>query len=151
MTGQDAFESITSGIAHDSPWYAAVQEARAAAHRANPQGVDTVEIGHAAWRQLTPVQQAKALDGLFAAYIRQLYDEEHAAHLDAVAADETRSYLQPDDEYLLQVAVAGIESTDEETTVDGVNVEALRNVLAELDLLRWRLTSRSSTGSEGEQ
>lgn len=138
MSDSEAFDEIASSLADSSSFYGAVQEARTKLHREHPGGIDVVLIGHEAWRQLTPVQQAQALDGLFVAYIVRLHDEERAARLDTAAA-EVKTYLQGDDEHILRDALFGIQPLGEDATVDGVCASALANVLDELDLLRHRL------------
>lgn len=146
MDHAEEFDDIVSGIATSSALYGAVQEARAKLHREHPGGIDVARIGHEAWRQLTPVQQAQSLDGLFTAYIVRLHDEERARQLGAAAADETKTYLEPDDEHILADSLAGAESLGPDTQVDGVCASALSNVLSELDLLRHRLAmSKSGT------
>ena len=134
----DDFEGIVSGLA-DSPFYGAVQEAQAKLHRENPGSwIDVKTIGHAAWRELTPIQRAQALDGLFSAYVRRVNDERRAARLDQAAA-EVKTYLEADDEHLLHDALSSVRPIGEETEVNGVCASALANVLDELDLLRHRL------------
>lgn len=133
------FDEIASAFTSSTDFYAAVQETRARLHREHPGGIDVTRIGHEAWRQLTPVQQARALDGLFVAYIVRLYDEERTQQLDTAAADETKTYLEPDDEHLLADSLAGAEAIGPDAQVDGVCASALANVLSELDLLRHRV------------
>jgi hypothetical protein len=100
--------------------------------------IDVKDIGHAAWRELTPIQQAKSLDGLFVAYVLRINDEQRAARLNQAAA-EVKTYLEPDDEHLLYDALSAVRPIGEDTAVDGVCASALANVLNELDLLRHRL------------
>ncbi|MFJ9376838.1 hypothetical protein [Streptomyces sp. NPDC101455] len=138
------FDDIASALTNSSVWYAAVQEARAKLHREHPHGVDVALIGHEAWRQLTPIQQAQALDGLFVAYVVRLHDEERAARLDQAAA-EVKTYLEGDDEHILHDALGAVRPIGEDTEV-GVCASALANVLDELDLLRHRLAMRDETG-----
>ncbi|MFE9601974.1 hypothetical protein [Streptomyces hokutonensis] len=133
------FDDIVDGITTTSTLYGAIQEARAKLHREHPGGIDVAKIGHEAWRQLTPVQQARALPELFTAYVIRLHDEERAQQLDTAAADETKTYLEPDDEHLLADSLSGAESIGPDAEVDGVSASALSNVLSELDLLRHRL------------
>lgn len=135
----DGFDDIVSELSHTSSLYGAVQEARAKLHREHPGGVDVARIGHEAWRQLTPMQQAQSLDGMFVAYIVRLHDEERAQQLDTAAADKTKTYLEPDDEHILADSLAGADSLGPDAQVDGVCASALSNVLSELDLLRHRL------------
>ncbi|MGW2226827.1 hypothetical protein [Streptomyces formicae] len=143
------FNEIVSEMVSGSDLYAAVQEARTKLHREHPGSIDVTLIGHEAWRQLTPVQQAHALDGLFVAYIVRLHDEERAAKLDAAAA-EAKTYLEGDDEYLLHDALGAVRPIGEDTEVNGVCASALANVLDELDLLRHRLamTKRDQDGAQ---
>ncbi|MER5470843.1 hypothetical protein [Streptomyces sp. NPDC002685] len=138
MTDREPFDEIAADLADSSPFYGAVQEARTKLHREHPSGVDVTLIGHEAWRQLTPIQQAQALDGLFVAYIVRLHDEERSARLTAAAA-EVKTYLEGDDEHILHDALSAVRPIGEETAVDGVCASALANVLDELDLLRHRL------------
>lgn len=142
MTGID---DISSAFTTTTDWYAAVQEASARMHREQPGGVDVAAIGHEAWRQLTPLQQAQALDGLFVAYIVRLHDEERAALLDQAAA-EAKTYLQDDDEYLLHDALNAVRPITADTKVNGVCATALASVLDELDLLRHRLAMAKNGG-----
>ncbi|WP_405585350.1 hypothetical protein [Streptomyces sp. NBC_01092] len=145
MTDREAFDEIASSIDDSSAFYGAIQEARAKLHREHPGGVDVTLIGHEAWRQLTPVQQAQALDGLFVAYIVRLHDEERAAKLNDAAA-EVKTYLEGDDEHVLHDALSAVRPIGENTEVNGVCASALANVLDELDLLRHRLAmSKSET------
>ncbi|MDH2392350.1 hypothetical protein QCN29_26945 [Streptomyces sp. HNM0663] len=134
------FDEIASAFTSSTDWYAAVQEAQGRLHREHPRGIDVAKIGHAAWKQLTPLQQARALDDLFVAYICRLHDEERAAALDAAAA-EVKTYLEGEDEYLLHSALNEVRPSGigTDTVVDGVCASALANVLDELDLLRHRL------------
>lgn len=134
------FNEIASAITNSRDWYAAIQQSRTLLHRENPNGVDCSTIGHHAWRQLTPIQQAKALPDLFTAYVVRLHEEERAAKLQATASAKT--YLEGDDEYILQDALTSVRPIGEDTTIDGVCASALANVLDELDLLRHRLAMR---------
>lgn len=138
------FDEVASAITNNADWYAAIQQSRTILHRENPGGVDCSTIGHHAWRQLTPVQQAQALPGLFTAYIVQLHEEERAAKLQAMASVKT--YLEGDDEYILHGALEAVRPIGEDTEVDGVCASALANVLDELDLLRHRLAMRDQNG-----
>lgn len=140
------FNEIVEGIDSGSDLYAAVQEARSRLHRERPGGVDVALIGHMAWRELTPLQQARALDGLFVAYIVRLHDEERAAKLDAAAA-EAKTYLEGDDEHLLHDALGSVRPIGEDTEVT-VCASALANVLDELDLIRHRLAMRDQDGDQ---
>jgi hypothetical protein len=98
-----------------------------------------IEIGHAAWRQLTPIEQAHTLDTLFTSYIMRVIDEERERELSAAAADDTTTYLGPDDLPHLADCLSHIDVIDEETQVQGVFADSLRNTLNEIDLLRHRL------------
>lgn len=141
------FDEIASAFTSNTDWHAAVQEARARLHREHPDGIDVAKIGHEAWKQLTPIQQAHALDGLFVAYICRLHDEERGTAFDTAAA-EVKSYLDGDDEYVLQVALNKARPIGKGTVVDGIDAAALSNVLDELDLLRHRLTM-ATAGTNG--
>ncbi|RLL68163.1 hypothetical protein [Streptomyces sp. Z26] len=141
MTDDEQFEDITANLSTTSTLYGAMQEARATMHRAHPGGIDVTLIGHEAWRQLTPVQRAQALDELFTAYLVRLSEEERYAQLDTQAAT-VGTYLQLDDEHVLQDALEPARPIREDTEVDGVCASALANVLDELDLLRHRLAQK---------
>lgn len=133
------FDEIASAFTSCTDWYAVVQETRARMHREKPGGIDVAKIGEEAWRQLTPIQQARALPDLWVAYIIRLHDEERHQQLDTAAADETKTFIEPDDEHILVDSLIGIGQIGEDTQVDGVCASALNNVLSELDLLRHRL------------
>ncbi|MFJ7242359.1 hypothetical protein ACIQWB_35270 [Streptomyces olivaceus] len=137
MTDPDGFAEITAAIDSDNVFHGAIQAARTKLHNQQPGGVDVALIGHEAWRQLTPIQQAHALDGLFVAYILRLHDEERSRRLDQAAA-EIKTYLEGDDEHLLQDALGTVRPIGEDTEVT-VCASALANVLDELDILRHRL------------
>ncbi|MEV4043143.1 hypothetical protein [Streptomyces sp. NPDC049744] len=137
MTDREDFAEIAAGVDSDSVFHGAIQAARTKLHNQQPGGVDVALIGHEAWRQLTPIQQAHALDGLFVAYILRLHDEERTTRLDQAAA-EVKTYLEGDDEHLLQDALAAARPINEDTEVS-VCAAALANVLDELDLIRHRL------------
>lgn len=137
-------DDVADGFTTSTDWYAAVQQARAQMHREQPGGVEVAAIGHAAWRQLTPVQQAHALPDLFVAYIVRLHEEERFRQLQDASA-EVKTYLEGDDEHLLQDALGAVRPITEATTVDGVCASALANVLDELDLLRHRLAMAKKT------
>lgn len=139
------FNEIASAITNSTAWYAAVQEARATLHRDNPGGVDCATIGHHAWRQLTPIQQAKALDDLFTAYVVQQHEEERHTKLSTAEAS-VKTYLEGDDEYVLHIALETVRPIDDDTKVDGICASALANVLDELDLLRHRLAMLKTEG-----
>lgn len=139
---------LSTDITYSEVWYAAVQEARAKLHREHPGGIDVALIGHEAWRQLTPVQQAHALDGLFVAYIVRLHDEERFARLDAAAAT-AKTYLEGDDEYVLQDALGTVTRPIAEDAQVTVCASALANVLDELDLIRHRLAMATQEADGG--
>ncbi|MFE9432188.1 hypothetical protein [Streptomyces sp. NPDC006640] len=143
MTFEPSGAFTSSGV-----WYAAVQEAQAKLHREDPGAwIDVKAIGHAAWRELTPVEQAHALDDLFVAYIMRIHDEQRADRLDKAAA-EVKTYLVPDDEHLLQDALSAVDRPIPEDAEVKVCASALANVLDELDLIRHRLAMRDQTGDE---
>ncbi|MFD4790545.1 hypothetical protein ACFWN1_26530 [Streptomyces sp. NPDC058459] len=137
----DDFKDIAASISAPAVWYAAVQEASAKLHRQHPGGIDVTLIGHEAWRQLTPVQRAHALDELFVTYIARIREEERISRLD-VAAATVKTYLEGDDEYILQDALSIVSRPIAEDAEVTVSASALANVLAELDLIRHRLTMR---------
>lgn len=143
------FDEIASAFTSSTDWYAAVQETRARLHREHPGGIDVAKIGHEAWKQLTPIQQARALDGLFVAYICRLHDEERHQQLNAAADDETKTYLEADDEHILADSLAGAAPIGPDTQIDGVCGSALANMLSELDLLRHRLAMAKTDKEEG--
>jgi hypothetical protein len=137
MTDDEQFADIVTSAADSTGLVAAVREASALLLREQPDGVDVVKIGHAAWRQLTPVQQARSLDLLFHAFVLRLNEEDRTTQLDqAVAAVKT--YLTGDEETELHIALGEVRPVDDDTTVT-VNARDLSNVLDELDLLRHRL------------
>ncbi|MFT9670519.1 hypothetical protein ACMZ5F_11370 [Streptomyces rhizosphaericola] len=138
------FDDIVHGINADNAFHGAVQEVRAELHRAHPGEIDLALIGHEAWRRLTPVQQAHALDGLFTAYIIRLHDEERAARLNRDAASG-RTHLEDDDLAILHDAVAGAAPIGPDTEIDGVCASALANTLAELELLQRRVTNQEGS------
>lgn len=137
MAEPDDFDEIAAALSNSSVLYGAVQQARAELHRKHPGGIDVTAIGHEAWRKLTPVQQARALDDLFTAYLVRLHDEERAARLDRDAASN-RTRLEDDDIAILQDAVASAEPIGPDTEIDAVCASALHNALAELALLQHR-------------
>lgn len=143
------FDEIATAFTNSADWYAAVQEATAELHREKPGGVDVALIGHRAWRQLTPVQQARTLDDLFVAWICKVDDEQRAARLDNASAS-VKTYLEGDDEYLLQDALNGVRPIDADTTVNGVCASALGNVLDELVLVRHRLAMAKAASTTDE-
>ncbi|MFE4701429.1 hypothetical protein ACFRIC_30645 [Streptomyces sp. NPDC056738] len=143
MTFEPSGGFTTSGV-----WYAAVQEAQAKLHREDPGAwIDVKAIGHAAWRELTPVEQAHALDDLFVAYVLRVNDEQRAARLDQAAA-EVKTYLVGDDEHILQDQLGTVDRPIAEDTEVKVCASALANVLDELDLIRHRLSMRDREGEK---
>lgn len=143
-----AFEEAVSSFTDASPWYAAVQEARAAALRehATGGGYSSRQVGHNAWRQLTPVQQANALDELFGAYVMRLHMEEMEQQRDQASATAT-TYLAGDEEHdLWEVLSAVPRPIEDDATVDKVPARSLGNVLSELDLIRHRLAMATQEG-----
>ena len=101
--------------------------------------VGLIEMGHAAWRQLTPVEQAHTLDTLFTSYITRVIDEERERDLSTAAANETTTSLEPDDLPLLAECLSYVEVIDDGTQLEGVPASSLHNALSEIDLLRHRL------------
>ncbi|MFF2077097.1 hypothetical protein ACFVXG_20335 [Kitasatospora sp. NPDC058162] len=138
MTGPwETFDGIVPEIQHEGlAFHAAFNEARQAARRAG-ESVDVREYGRRAWQQLTPVQRAYALDGLFGAYFWRIHEEEtelrHQADTEA-----GRTYLHPDDLVTLGESLLYQDGGGEEATVTTL-ASSLSNVLSELDLLRHQL------------
>lgn len=133
----DGFEDIIAMATDPTGFDAAVREATAELLRETPSGVDTVTIGHRAWKQLTPVQQAHALDGLFHAYVMRLGDEDRYDQI-AQAAAAVKTYLNGEEEIELHRALGEARPIGDDTTVI-VSAVDLSNVLDELVLLRHRL------------
>lgn len=100
--------------------------------------IGLIEIGHAAWRNLTPVEQAHTLDALFTAYITRVIDEEREQALGAAAASDVKTYLGPDDLPHLAERLGAAGPIGDDTEVE-VYADSLRNILGEIDLLRHRL------------
>lgn len=98
-----------------------------------------IEIGHAVWRQLTPIEQAHTLDTLFTTYILRVIDEDRERRLSAAASEDTKTYLEPDDLPLLAECLSYVEVIDDGTQLEGVPASSLHNALSEIDLLRHRL------------
>lgn len=142
MSGDD-FEDIVTGFTSSSVWLGAIREAGAELHRERPSGLDVTLIGHRAWKQLTPVQQAEALPDLFAAYVVLLHERERAEHFDRLEATG-ETCLDGDDEYLLHEALGRVQPITEDTEVNRVCASALSNVLDEVALLRHRLGKRTA-------
>ncbi|GAA2351653.1 hypothetical protein [Streptomyces carpaticus] len=121
----------------DENLYAATEQAQTLLRAENPgQSIELAEIGHRAWRQLTPVQQAHALHDLFTMYVAAMIDQRRALELDE--GGEAKTYIEPDDEYYLALAVAEARPFQPDATII-VDPRSLSNVLDELDLLRHRL------------
>jgi hypothetical protein len=110
------------------------------------ESVDVCEFGRRAWAQITPVQRAYALDGLFYAYWRVVYDEERQLQLTEKAASAT-SYLEAGDEEDLIQGLLHQDGTGEDATVT-VTAVSVANVLNELDLLRHRLAMARAEASD---
>ncbi|MGW7722186.1 hypothetical protein ACWGJ6_02360 [Streptomyces canus] len=121
-------------------FYSHVQEILQKQREEQPgHSIGLIEIGHAAWRNLTPVEQAHTLDTLFTAYIMRVIDEDRERELNAAASSDTKTYLGPDDLPHLAECLAGVDVIDEDAQVEGVFADSLRNVLNEIDLLRHRV------------
>ncbi|WNI16942.1 hypothetical protein [Actinacidiphila sp. ITFR-21] len=133
----DTFDDIVTLAGDSTGLIAAVREASAELLRETPSGVDVVAIGHRAWRQLTPVQQARALDLLFHAFVLQLAEEDRATRVAQGAASVT-TYLSGEEEVELHRALGEARPIDDDTSVM-VNAVDLSNVLDELALVRHRL------------
>lgn len=137
MTFDEQFARIVASPEDSTGLIAAVREASAKLLRKQPSGVNVVQIGHHAWRQLTPVQQAHALDLLFTAFVLQLNEEDRAGQIGQAAAAVT-TYLTGDEEIELHAALGEVRPIDAITPVT-VNALDLSNVLDELELVRHRL------------
>ncbi|OKI14169.1 hypothetical protein [Streptomyces sp. CB03911] len=123
----------------------AFNEARQTLLRAG-ESVDVCEFGRRAWQQITPLQRAYALDGLFHAYWRAVHDEEEHDRRETKAASAT-SYLEPGDEDELIEGLLHQTDQEEGATVT-ILAASVANVLAELDLLRHRLEMARAEASD---
>lgn len=141
-----AFEDAVSSFNDSNLLYAAVQEAHAELLREQHEGVTPEDIGHRAWRTLTPVQQAHALDGLLHVYVMRLHEEEREKQ--AVRTSETvDTYIEGEEEHDLWTALKDVPRPIEDgATVDGVPAYAVANVLSELALIRRCLAMATQEG-----
>ncbi|MEU1421502.1 hypothetical protein [Kitasatospora sp. NPDC005751] len=142
----ETFDSIVPGIQHEGlAFYAAFNQARQAAHRKGD-SVDICEYGRQAWQQLTPVQRAYALDGLFIAYFWRIYEEEielrHQADTEA-----GKSYLDPDDLTTLHESLQYQDGEGEGATVTTL-ASSVSNLLQELNLLRHQLRNARAAAED---
>lgn len=120
------------GMAFD----AAFNEVRARAHRSD-EALEISVFGERAWAEITPMERALALPGLFRAYYWQVYNEEtERQRKDDTAAG--RTYLEPDDLVTLSESLFYQERDGETDTVTTI-ASSLSNVLAELALLQHQL------------
>lgn len=131
------FDDIVTTAIDSTGLIAAVREASAELLREHPNGVDVIAIGHRAWKQLTPVQQAHALDPLFHAFVLQLAEEDRSTQI-AQAAAAVTTYLTGEEELELHRALGEARPLSEDTLVM-VNATDLSNILDELVLVRHRL------------
>lgn len=145
MTDGD-FDDIVAMAADPTGLDAAIREATAELLRETPGGATTVAIGHRAWRQLTPVQQAHALDGLFHAYVLRLNEEDRYDQI-AQAAAAVKTYLSGDEEIEMHRALGEVRPISDDTTVT-VSAVDLSNVLDELVLVRHRLAMATAESGE---
>lgn len=145
MTDFD-FDDIVTAAGDSTGLVAAVREATAELLRETPNGVDTITIGHRAWKQLTPVQQAHALNPLFHAFVMQLHDEDQSTQI-AQATASVKTYLSGEEELELHRALGEVRPLSDDTTVT-VNAVDLSNVLDELVLVRHRLAMATAEGGE---
>jgi hypothetical protein len=136
------FEDIVNASEDPTGFVAAVREATAEMLREQPDGVTPEAIGHRAWKQLTPVQQAHALGLLFNAFVLQLHEEDQADRLARESAAVT-TYLQAEEEIELHRALGEVRPLGDNTLVT-VNAVDLSNVLDELTLVRHRLAMAKS-------
>lgn len=149
MTDREAFDEIAAAAqlpehielhVKAGLFYSFVQEILAKQLEEKPaRSYGLIEIGHAAWRQLTPIEQAHTLDALFTAYISRVIDENRERQLTDRATSDVKTYLGPDDLPHLAECLAGVDVIDEDAQVQGVYADSLRNALDEIDLLRHRL------------
>lgn len=142
----DGFDDIVTADLDTTGLIAAVREASAELLRETPSGVDTTTIGHRAWKQLTPVQQAHALPLLFHAFVLQLNDEDRYDQI-AQAAAAVKTYLSGEEEIEMHRALGEVRPVNDDTTVT-VSAVDLSNVLDELVLVRHRLAMATAEGGE---
>ncbi|MGW2539454.1 hypothetical protein ACWC5I_00900 [Kitasatospora sp. NPDC001574] len=131
------FDGIVPEIKHDGlAFHAAFNEARQVAHHSGA-STDVREYGRRAWQQLTPVQRAYALDGLFIAYFWRIHEEEielrHQADTDA-----GKSYLHPDDLTTLHESLQYQDGEGEGAAVTTL-ASSVSNLLQELALVKHQL------------
>lgn len=141
------FDSIVASISPETSLYAAVMEARSRLQHQHPHGYDLRLLACEVWPQLADASKEKALEQLFAAYVVRLHDEERATQLERHTVAGITN-LKPLDVAILEDAVASVAPVNDDTEVDGVCASALRNVLRELDLLRFQV--RQSRPNEGD-
>ncbi|MFJ2580000.1 hypothetical protein [Kitasatospora aureofaciens] len=142
----ETFDSIVSEVRHEGhAFHAAFNEVRQASLRTEA-SVDICEYGRRAWQQLTPVQRAYALDGLFAAYFWRIHEEENELRHQADTEAGT-SYLDEGDLLTLHESLLYQDGEGEEATVTTL-ASSLSNVLQELDLLRHQLRNARAAAEE---
>lgn len=109
-------------------------------------------IGLVAWERLSGKQRREALPNLLTAYVIRVHREEAEKVLEAAAWDDTHTYLAEFDTAMLWDSVNTPANKFDEVPVD---INSLRNVLFELDLLQHRLEMRDAEAAaddtEGQQ
>lgn len=112
------------------------------------QSVDVCDFGRMAWRDCTPFERTLALNGLFYAYWRGIYEERRQQRL-AEAAKNGVTCLRDDDVHWVQDALTGdVDINDEDSIANGVLAGPLHRVLMELELLRFKVAMQG--GAEDE-
>lgn len=137
-----AFEQIVGAFDHASELYAQFMASSQLFRQQHPEGYAVHTAVAHAWQQLTPIQQANALQDLFISFANQVCAEETEDRLmDAV--ESAHSYISGDDLYWVQEPLAFAGPVQDDTQVL-VPAKALGNVLAELELLQHRLSMQSA-------
>jgi len=103
--------------------------------------VTTDVVAMCAWERLSGQQRREALPMLLTVFAMRVHDEEHSRQLDAAARDETHTYLAEFDMAMLWDSAATPANAFGEVPAD---IDSLRNVLCELELLQHRLAMRDN-------
>jgi|GEM_PF-4246283 len=104
-------------------------------------GVTFNAIGVVAWERLSGEQRREALPLLLGAYALTCFEEERVRQRVEAAEDPTRTYLGDHDTALLWDSVGTPANQFDEVPAD---INALRNVMCELELLQHRLAMRDA-------
>lgn len=104
-------------------------------------------IGMVAWERLSGVQRRDALSSLLTVYVTRVREEESSLRLERAAGDDTHTYLAEFDMAMLWDAALTPANAFGEVPAD---IDALRNVLCELELLQHRLAMRDADPSDQE-